>query len=107
MSPEQAKGRPTDKRSDAWAFGCVLYEMLTGARAFHGENDSETLAAVLREDADWTRLPPAVPPSVRTLIEGCLHKDRKRCIAELSAARFLLGEQQMHSTAPNHTISRG
>jgi eukaryotic-like serine/threonine-protein kinase len=101
MSPEQAKGRPTDKRSDAWAFGCVLYEMLTGARAFHGENDSETLAAVLRDDADWTRLPPALPASVRTLIEGCLHRDRKRCIAELSAARFLLSEQQMHSTTPN------
>jgi eukaryotic-like serine/threonine-protein kinase len=93
MSPEQAKGRPTEKRSDVWAFGCVLYEMLTGARAFPGEDVSETLAAVLRGEPDWSRLPAAVPPSIRTLIEGCLQKDRKQCIADISAARFLIGER--------------
>ena len=67
MSPEQAKGRGADKRSDVWAFGCVLYEMLTGRRAFEGEDVSDTLAAVLRGEPDWTALPANVPPSIRTL----------------------------------------
>src|SRR5262249_47133552 len=62
MSPEQAKGRPADKRSDIWAFGCVLYEMLTGTRAFGGEDVSDTLAAVLRGEPDWAALPPHMSP---------------------------------------------
>src|SRR5215471_18505318 len=70
MSPEQAKGRPADKRSDVWAFGCVLYEMLTGKRAFKGEDVSDTLAAVLRAEPDWTALLADLPPSIRALIEG-------------------------------------
>jgi serine/threonine protein kinase len=94
MSPEQAKGRTADTRSDLWAFGCVLYEMLTGARAFPGEDVSDTLAAVLRHEPDLTRLPAAVPPSIRTLIEGCLQKDRGQCVADTFAARFLLSEPQ-------------
>ena len=61
MSPEQAKGRPVDKRADIWAFGCVLYEMLTGRRAFAGDDVSETLAAVLKSEPDWTRLPADTP----------------------------------------------
>src|SRR5499433_879971 len=69
MSPEQAKGRPADKRSDIWAFGCVLYEMLTGKRAFEGEDVSDTLANVLRGEPDWTALPKEVSPAVRILIE--------------------------------------
>jgi serine/threonine protein kinase len=68
MSPEQAKGRAADKRSDVWALGCVLYEMLTGKRAFEGEDVSDTLAAVLRGEPDWTALPADVPPAVRTLL---------------------------------------
>jgi serine/threonine protein kinase len=63
MSPEQAKGRPADKRSDVWAFGCVLYEMLTGARAFQGDDVSDTLAAVLRSEPNWTTLPAGTPPA--------------------------------------------
>ena len=62
MSPEQAKGRPADKRSDVWAFGCVFYEMLTGQRAFAEDDISETLAAVLKSEPDWTRIPSDVPP---------------------------------------------
>jgi Tol biopolymer transport system component len=89
MSPEQAKGRPADKRSDVWAFGCVLYEMLTGRRAFGGEDVSDTLAAILRSDPDWTALPVDVPPPVRTLIAGCLTKDRRQRVADLSAALFV------------------
>jgi eukaryotic-like serine/threonine-protein kinase len=100
MSPEQAKGRVTDKRVDLWAFGCVLYEMLTGTRAFPGEDVSDTLAAVLRGEPDWSALPPAVPPSVRTLIEGCLQKDRRQCIADISAARFLMSERQINAALP-------
>src|SRR5262249_2434040 len=83
MSPEQAKGKPADKRSDIWAFGCVLYEMLTGTRAFDGDDVSDTLAAVLRADPDWTRLPVATPGSIRALLAGCLDKDRKRRISDI------------------------
>jgi len=92
MSPEQAKGRPADKRSDVWAFGAVLYEMLTGRRAFEGEDVSDTLAAVLRAEPDWTALPPDVPPSIRTLVKRCLEKDRRARIADISTARFLMNE---------------
>ena len=77
MSPEQAKGRDADKRSDIWAFGCVLYEMLTGGRAFKGDDVSDTLVAVLRDEPDWKALPSATPANVRDILERCLEKDRK------------------------------
>src|SRR5205809_2579254 len=89
MAPEQAKGRAADKRSDVWAFGCVLYEMLAGKRAFYGDDVSETLASVLKSEPDWTRLA-HVPPSIRALVEGCLRKDRRERIGDVSVARFLL-----------------
>ena len=92
MSPEQAKGLTADKRSDVWAFGCVLYEMLTGKRAFAGEDVSDTLAAVLRGEADWTALPADVSPATRLLLQRCLEKDRKKRIADISIARFLINE---------------
>src|SRR5437764_2373432 len=78
MSPEQAKGRAADKRSDIWAFGCVLYEMLTGRRPFDGEDVSDTLAAVLRGEPDWTPLPRDLPPAIRLLVQHCLAKDRRQ-----------------------------
>src|SRR5207245_7073503 len=78
MSPEQAKGRVADKRSDVWAFGCVLYEMLTGKRAFEGEDVSDTLANVLKSEPDWSALPPEVPPAIRLLVQRCLIKDRRQ-----------------------------
>jgi serine/threonine-protein kinase len=90
MSPEQAKGRPADKRSDIWAFGCVLYEMLTGRRAFDGEDVSETLAAVLRGEPDWSVLPQDTPNATRTIVTGCLEKDRRERIAEIAVVKFLL-----------------
>ena len=71
MSPEQAKGYEVDQRCDVWAFACVLYEMLTGRRAFPGNGVTETLAAILERDVDWSRLPPATPASVRTLLQAC------------------------------------
>ena len=90
MSPEQAKGRPADKRSDVWAFGCVLYEMLSGNRAFDGEDVSDTLATVLKGQPDWTALPAAVPESIRVLLKGCLDKDRRQRVADLSTALFTM-----------------
>src|SRR5688500_18386819 len=92
MSPEQAKGRVADKRSDVWALGCVLYEMLTGRRAFEGEDLSDTLAAVLRADPDWTLLPASTPPHVMSAIQRCLVKDRKARIPDASVVRFLIDD---------------
>jgi serine/threonine protein kinase len=83
MSPEQAKGRTTDRRSDVWAFGCVLYEMLTGHRAFEGDDVSDTLAAVLRAEPDWAALPPAVPAHARGVLRQCLQKERKQRLRDI------------------------
>ena len=99
MSPEQAKGREADRRSDIWAFGCVLYEMLTGTRAFGGEDMSDTLAAVLLREPDWAALPASVPPAIRTLARRCLEKDRKRRIADISTALFVIDEPAMVAAA--------
>jgi serine/threonine-protein kinase len=88
MSPEQAKGRPADKRSDVWAFGVVLYEMLTGQRAFDGDDISATLALVITRDPDWTALPPATPAPIRRLLRRCLEKDPKRRLPDIAVARI-------------------
>src|SRR5262244_4036555 len=90
MSPEQAKGRAADKRSDVWAFGCVCYEMLTGRRAFDGEDVSDTMAAVLRAEPDWNRLPVNVPDHIRLLLRRCCEKDRGQRVSDMSVARFLI-----------------
>lgn len=90
MSPEQARGRPVDRRADIWAFGCVLYEMLCGERVFSGETVSDILAAVLRADPDWGRLPASVPPAVRRLLERCLEKDPRRRLRDMGEARIAL-----------------
>src|SRR5713226_579333 len=82
MSPEQAVGRTADKRSDVWAFGVVLLEMLTGQPVFAGETASHVLAAVLKSEPDWTRLPVDTPPPIRKLLRRCLEKDRKRRLAD-------------------------
>ena len=103
MSPEQAKGKPADKRSDIWAFGCVLYEMLTGRRAFEGEDVSDTLATVLRGEPDWTALPKNLPQPVGALLRGCLTKDRLRRVSDVSTLRFVL--QNSDSLAPIHAGS--
>ena len=93
MSPEQAKGREADKRSDIWAFGCVLYEMLTARRAFDGEDMTEVLGAVVRLEPNWEALPSDVPSPVRTLLQQCLIKDRRKRIADIAAALFVLDHQ--------------
>jgi len=92
MSPEQAKGRAADKRSDIWGFGCVLFEMLSGRRAFEGDEASDTLASVLKGEPDWAALPADVSPSVRTLLKRCLEKDRRQRIADIAVASFVLSD---------------
>jgi len=89
MSPEQARGKPVDKRSDIWAFGCVFYEMLTGRRAFDGHDVVDTLGAVARLDPDWKALPTDVPAAVRTLLHTCLTKDRGKRRIDATAALFV------------------
>jgi serine/threonine-protein kinase len=90
MSPEQARGRPVDKRCDIWAFGCVLYEMLTGARAFGGDTASDILAAILKEEPDWSALPGNLPPALRRLLRRCLEKDPLRRLRDIGEARIVL-----------------
>ena len=92
MSPEQARGKPVDRRTDVWAFGCVLYEMLTGTRAFAGEDITDTLAAIVRDEPDWTRLPADLPPAVRVLLQRCLVKDRAERLSDISVVRFLMSD---------------
>jgi serine/threonine-protein kinase len=92
MSPEQAKGREADKRSDVWAFGAVFHEMLTGRRAFDGEDIGDTLASVLKSEPEWSHLPPDVPPAIRLLLQRCLTKDRRQRVADIAAAKFVLKE---------------
>jgi eukaryotic-like serine/threonine-protein kinase len=99
MSPEQARGRAADKRSDIWAFGCVLYEMLTGKRTFDGEEISDTLASVLKSEPDWSALPAKLPAPIRSLVEGCLKRDRRDRIGNISTARFLLNQPLIPSKA--------
>jgi tRNA A-37 threonylcarbamoyl transferase component Bud32 len=90
MSPEQARGRKVDKRSDIWSFGVLLFEMLTGARLFRGETVSDTLAAVLREEIPWPSLPADVPPGARHLLRRCLERDPSKRLRDIGEARLLL-----------------
>jgi eukaryotic-like serine/threonine-protein kinase len=92
MSPEQAKGKAVDRRADIWAFGCVLYEMLTGQMAFRGESATDTLAAVIKEEPDWSRLPVGTPIRVRVLLQRCLQKDPKQRLQAIGEARISLDE---------------
>src|SRR5580658_2209315 len=92
MSPEQAKAKPVDRRADIWAFGCVLYEMLTGKMAFRGESVTDTLAAVIKEEPDWSQLPAATPVRVRVLLQRCLQKDPKQRLRDIGDARISLDE---------------
>jgi len=93
MAPQQAKGRAADKRNDIWAFGCVLFEMLAGKRAFEAEDVSDTLALVLKGEPHWNALPADLPRPITTLIRACLEKDSRKRIADIAGALFVLEHQ--------------
>lgn len=103
MSPEQAKAKPVDRRADIWAFGCVLYEMLTGKMAFSGETVTDTLAAVLTRDPDWSHLPKDTPLPVRVLLQRCLQKGSKQRLRDIGDARISLDE--VLSGAPDPALA--
>ena len=102
MAPEQARGKVVDKRIDVWAFGCVLFEMLSGARAFDGEDVLETIGAVLQKEPPFTRLPATTPDTVRTVLQRCLQKDPRQRIRDIGDAQLALAgafDQQSQASA--------
>jgi serine/threonine protein kinase len=88
MSPEQARGNPVDKRTDIWALGCVIYEILSGKQAFGGDNVPDTIAAVLRAEPDWRALPSATPRRILVLLERCLRKESPQRLHDAGDARI-------------------
>jgi eukaryotic-like serine/threonine-protein kinase len=92
MAPEQAKGKVVDKRADIWAFGCVLFEMLTGKRAFRGDDTTDIITSVMRDTPDWHALPPATPSSIRTLLRRCVEKDPRKRAPHIGIARLEIDE---------------
>ena len=104
MSPEQAKGRRVDRRADVWAFGAVLYEMLSRHRAFTGEDISDTLANVLKTEPDWSQLPAAVPAHVRLVLRACLRKDPKQRLGDVQSVRLAL-DGAFETAVPQATVS--
>ena len=100
MSPEQARGEPVDARGDVWAFGCVLYEMLAGRRAFDGRTATDVLAAVIKDEPGWDALPPSTPPHVRELVQRCLTKDAGQRPAGMAAVSGALAEFATGGKAP-------
>ena len=99
MSPEQARGQTVDKRTDIWAFGCVLYEMLAGRSAFGRPTLSDTLVAVLEREPDWSQLPPDVPPSLLQLVRRCLERDRTQRLRDIGEAALALRSLQPEGRA--------
>jgi Tol biopolymer transport system component/aminoglycoside phosphotransferase (APT) family kinase protein len=110
MSPEQASGAEVDRRTDIWAFGCVLYEMLTGQRAFDGDTDSRTFARIIEREPDWSLLPADVPTRIRTLLMQCLEKDPRKRRRDAGDLRLelerLKSEPQLEAAAPAERSAR-
>ena len=107
MSPEQARGRAVDKRSDIWAFGAVLYEMLTGRRAFDGEDVSYTLANILKGEPDWSALPAGTPPAIERVLRRCLTKDPRLRTHDVADVRIELDERASADAATVHVATGG
>jgi Tol biopolymer transport system component len=99
MAPEQARGKPIDKRADIWAFGCVLFEMLTGRKPFDGDDVTDVLAAIVRDEPHWSLLPADTPSAVRTLLRRCLEKDRRERLPDIGVARIELRDARHAPTA--------
>ena len=106
MSPEQARGRAVDKRADIWAFGCVVYEMLSGVSPFAGETTTDALAAVVGRDPDWSRLPSDTPPALRTLLKSALEKDPRRRLRDIGDAQLGLQERAEGVAVPSAGSTR-
>lgn len=106
MSPEQARGKRVDRRADIWAFGCMLYEMLTGRAAFTGETTSDILASVIRAEPDWSLLPGSVPPRIHELLHRCMQKDAKQRLRDIGDARIIIDEAVTGSVV-SETIPAG
>src|SRR5712671_2466233 len=104
MSPEQARGKVVDKRTDLWAFGCVLYEMLTGMRPFGGDDVTDTIAAVIRADPDWSKLRADTPAAIRRLLRRCLEKDRMRRLPDAADARLEIDEALSPLAGDTNTV---
>ncbi|HMF09590.1 MAG TPA: protein kinase [Thermoanaerobaculia bacterium] len=107
MSPEQARGKPVDKRTDIWAFGCILYEMLTGRRAFTGDNTADVFTAILSAEPDWSALPPKTPDRLRELLALCLRKDARQRLRDIGDARteidrILAGDSKVSAVVTPH-----
>jgi serine/threonine protein kinase len=103
MSPEQARGKPVDKRADVWAFGCVLYELLTGRKAFPGETVSDTIAAVLTREPDWHALPHAVSANIQQLLRRCLERDLTRRLRDIGDAHIEIFDALAGSSSANES----
>ena len=106
MSPEQARGKPVDKRTDIWAFGCIVYEMLSGRRAFTGETATDVLAAIVTSEPRWELLPPTTPARIRDLLGRCLQKDPSRRLRDIGDARIEI-EEALAEIVPPHPIRPG
>jgi serine/threonine protein kinase len=106
MSPEQARGKPTDKRSDIWAFGCVLYEMLTGVLPFKGETISDTLANILQTDPEWQALPQSTPANIQSLLRHCLEKDPRRRLRDIGDGSIEITETLSSLTVSVATVEK-
>jgi serine/threonine-protein kinase len=103
MSPEQARGRTVDKRSDVWAFGCVAYEMLTGQQTFAGETVTDVIASVMKAEPDWSRLPAGIPATLRLLLRQCLNKQTRHRLHDIADARIVLEDALAQSELPAPT----
>jgi serine/threonine protein kinase/Tol biopolymer transport system component len=106
MSPEQARGLPIDKRTDIWAFGCLLYEMLSGRRAFDGQTTSDVMVAVLERQPEWTALPSTTSPRIQSLLKRCLAKDSKQRLHDIADARIEIDEALSQPDVPTALTGR-
>jgi hypothetical protein len=106
MAPEQARGRPVDRRADIWAFGCVLFEMLAGQRPFEGEDVAETLGAIIHKEPPWSILPANIPPAIGRLLQRCLEKDPKQRLRDIGDARLEI-DSALREPAADHAVAGG